>query len=187
MNGKIWCQSEPGQGAVFHFTAEFDLPPAEARPVSGQAGREEESKKDDELELPDPGALKPILLAEDNELNQIIAKKFLEKKGFRVEVANNGQEALDMLQAGDYELVLMDIQMPVMDGISAAREIRKKERFKDLPIIAMTAHAMAGDREKSLEAGMNDHITKPIDVKALYAALSRWIRPAAPAQGKADA
>ena len=78
---------------------------------------------------------------------------------------------------GTYDAVLMDIQMPVMGGFEATREIRKDERFKELPVIAMTAHAMAGDREKSLAAGMNDHVTKPIDPDELFSTLVRWIKP----------
>ncbi|MCL2028998.1 MAG: ATP-binding protein [Deltaproteobacteria bacterium] len=171
MSGEISCVSEPGGGTIFHLTAMFGLPDKDARGASALSDRKKERDEPFDLE-----GVKPILLAEDNEMNQIIAKKLLEKKGFTVVVANNGQEAVDMLQAGDYELVLMDIQMPEKDGISAAMEIRKMERFKTLPIIAMTAHALSGDRQKSLEAGMNDHITKPIDVKTLYATLRKWIR-----------
>jgi CheY-like chemotaxis protein len=87
----------------------------------------------------------------------------------------NGREAVEKVQSGNYQLVLMDIQMPEMDGITATRTIRADSRYRDLPIIAMTAHAMAGDRERSLEAGMNDHLTKPIDPDALVAALEHWI------------
>jgi signal transduction histidine kinase/ActR/RegA family two-component response regulator len=171
MHGEIWCSSKPGQGSTFFMTGRFDLP---ADTYCSIDDRPKQAEVKDESVF-DQSRIKPILLTEDNELNQLIAKKFLEKKGFTVKVANNGKEALDMLQAGDFELVLMDIQMPVMDGISATMEIRKIERFKNLPIIAMTAHAMSGDREKSLAAGMNDHITKPIDVKTLYATLQKWI------------
>jgi CheY-like chemotaxis protein len=171
MNGEIWCSSEPGQGSIFHMQAEFEL---SAEPKGSVAAPE--APEQARLESFDPGALKPILLVEDNDLNQVIAKKLLEKKGFKVAVAGNGQEAIDMLRVQDYELVLMDIQMPVMDGIAATVEIRKMEGFRDIPIIAMTAHAMSGDREKSLGAGMNDHITKPIDVKTLHTTIVKWIR-----------
>ena len=116
-----------------------------------------------------------VLLAEDNEINQLIAVEFLTDKGVVVEVANNGREAIEMLHKSDYDLVLMDIQMPEMDGLTATREIRKEKRYQDLPILAMTAHAMTGDRELSLEMKMNDHITKPISADALYAALRRWL------------
>jgi two-component system sensor histidine kinase/response regulator len=94
-----------------------------------------------------------------------------------VSIANNGKEAVEMVGAGNFEAVLMDIQMPVMGGFEATREIRKDGAFKDLPIIAMTAHAMAGDREKSLAAGMNDHVTKPINPDELFSTLVRWIKP----------
>ena len=173
MQGEIWCSSEPGRGSAFHLTAKFELALEETNPSSSRPDPEEETAAE---EFEDLESTKPILLAEDNDFNQIIVLKLLGKKGFKVEVAGNGQEAINMLLAGDYGLVLMDIQMPVMDGISATLEIRKIERFKDLPIIAMTAHAMSGDREKSLEAGMNDHLTKPIEVKMLYATLRKWLR-----------
>jgi CheY-like chemotaxis protein len=90
-------------------------------------------------------------------------------------VANNGQEAVDALQSSSYDAVLMDVQMPVMDGYTATGVIRREERFRDLPIIAMTAHAMAGDHEKSTAAGMNDHVTKPIDPDRLFSTLAKWI------------
>ncbi len=115
-----------------------------------------------------------VLLAEDNEINQQVAKEILEQAGLVVSIADNGKEAVEMVKAGNFELVLMDIQMPVMGGFEATKEIRKD---RDLPIIAMTAHAMAGDREKSLESGMNDHVTKPIDPDHLLSALVKWIKP----------
>ncbi|MDR1394869.1 MAG: response regulator [Deltaproteobacteria bacterium] len=118
---------------------------------------------------------RPILLVEDNEVNQLVASKILKKAGFAVKIANNGLEALEMVQQDHFDLVLMDIQMPEMDGLTASREIRKMDRFKDLPIVAMTAHAMSGDRDLSLAAGMNDHVTKPIDVPELFRTLVRWI------------
>jgi two-component system sensor histidine kinase/response regulator len=118
-----------------------------------------------------------VLLAEDNEINQQVAQEMLERAGLVVGIANNGEEAVQRVKAEVYDAVLMDIQMPVMGGFEATQEIRKDGRFKDLPIIAMTAHAMAGDREKSLAAGMNDHVTKPIDPDELFSALLRWIKP----------
>ena len=113
-----------------------------------------------------------VLLAEDNEINQQVAQEMLERAGLVVGIANNGEEAVQRVKAEIYDAVLMDIQMPVMGGFEATQEIRKDSRFKDLPIIAMTAHAMAGDREKSLAAGMNDHVTKPIDPDELFSALA---------------
>jgi two-component system sensor histidine kinase/response regulator len=118
-----------------------------------------------------------VLLAEDNEINQQVAQEMLERAGLVVGIANNGEEAVQRVKAEVYDAVLMDIQMPVMGGFEATQEIRKDGRFKELPIIAMTAHAMAGDREKSLAAGMNDHVTKPIDPDELFSTLVRWIKP----------
>ncbi|MEO5373916.1 MAG: response regulator [Alphaproteobacteria bacterium] len=116
-----------------------------------------------------------VLLVEDNAINQQVAREILERVGLIVTVANHGGEAVERVAASDVDAVLMDVQMPVMDGFMATRRIREQERFRDLPIIAMTANAMSGDREKSLEAGMNDHVTKPIDRKYLYDVLLRWI------------
>jgi CheY-like chemotaxis protein len=116
-----------------------------------------------------------VLLVEDNEINQQVAKEILEGGGLNVALANNGQEAVEAVKESEYDAVLMDVQMPVMDGYEATHAIRKGKRFKGLPIIAMTAHAMAGDREKSLEAGMNDHVSKPIDPMELYRTLEKWI------------
>jgi len=138
-----------------------------------------------------------ILLVEDNEINQQVAKEILEGADLDVTVANNGQEAVDAVQKDNYDLVLMDIQMPVMDGYTATRKIReweaevRRQKTEDtkegsalspqsleLPIIAMTAHAMAGDEEKSMAAGMNGHVTKPIDPDQLFGALQKWLPPA---------
>jgi two-component system sensor histidine kinase/response regulator len=118
-----------------------------------------------------------LLVAEDNEINQQVAREILESAGFIVELANNGLEAVEKVRSSRYDAVLMDIQMPEMDGLQASEELRRDGRFGDLPIIAMTAHAMAEDREQSLRAGMNDHVTKPIDPEALFAVLLRWVRP----------
>jgi signal transduction histidine kinase/DNA-binding response OmpR family regulator len=142
-----------------------------------------------------------VLLVEDNEINQQVAKEMLAGGGLKVTVANNGQEAVNAVNDNHYDVILMDIQMPVMDGYTATREIRKREsevreqrkegeklgswegenksEIEAVPIIAMTAHAMSGDEQRSLEAGMDDHVTKPIDPERLFAALKKWIRPAA--------
>jgi CheY-like chemotaxis protein len=116
-----------------------------------------------------------VLLVEDNEINQQVAREILEGMGLSVSAANDGREAVIAVQEGTYDVVLMDVQMPVMDGYEATRAIRSDPRFKGLPIIAMTAHAMAGDREKSIAAGMNDHVSKPIDPQALFRALGVWV------------
>ena len=116
-----------------------------------------------------------VLLAEDNEINQQVAKELIEGAGLVVSIANNGREAVEMAQEQEFDLILMDIQMPEMDGLEATAQLRAMEQFKELPILAMTAHAMADDRQKSLDQGMNDHVTKPIDPPELFAALVRWI------------
>ena len=125
----------------------------------------------------DFGALRGarVLLVDDSPLNREVAIEFLRGAGLAIDEATNGREAVEKVLSGDYQLVLMDIQMPQMDGITATQTIRADARFRDLPIVAMTAHAMAGDRERSLAAGMNDHLTKPIDPDALLAALEHWI------------
>ena len=119
-----------------------------------------------------------VLLVEDNEINQEVAMGQLEDAEVFVDLAENGEVALRMIRDNDYDVVLMDMQMPVMDGIEATRVIRSDPRFEQLPIIAMTANAMASDRDACLEAGMNDHIAKPIDPEQLFGVLLRWIRRA---------
>jgi len=119
-----------------------------------------------------------LLLVEDNEINQQVAQEILQGAGLIVTVVNNGQEGVDAARQNQYDAILMDIQMPVMDGYTATREIRNlKSEIRNVPILAMTAHAMAGDEQKSLDAGMNGHVTKPIDPAQLFAALQKWIKP----------
>jgi CheY-like chemotaxis protein len=145
----------------------------ETAPATSRVGQRQEQEAE---------ALKQIqgarlLVVEDNEINQQVAKEILEGAGLNITLANNGQEAFNAVRENEYDAVLMDVQMPVMDGYTATREIRKNGRFKELPIIAMTAHAMAGDEDKSLEAGMNGHVTKPIDPDQLFSTLQEWIKP----------
>ncbi|MBW2486559.1 MAG: response regulator, partial [Deltaproteobacteria bacterium] len=124
-----------------------------------------------------------VLLVEDNEINQQVAMEILQGAGINVTIANNGQEGVEAAKQNQYDAILMDIQMPVMDGYTATKAIRKWEsgmRNKgeaQIPIIAMTAHAMTGDEDKSLEAGMNGHVAKPIDPDQLFAVLQKWIQP----------
>ncbi len=117
-----------------------------------------------------------VLLVEDNLINQQVATEFLQNAKIQVDIASNGKEALKALESSVFDVILMDIQMPVMDGYRATAEIRNNPSLKDIPIIAMTAHAMAGYKEKCLNAGMDDFVTKPINVDDLYAALSRWVK-----------
>jgi len=128
-----------------------------------------------ELMRPIQGAR--ILLVEDNHINQQVATEFLEQGKFIVDIAQNGQEALDMLAINNYDCILMDIQMPVMDGYTATSKIREQERYKELPVLAMTANAMVEDRESAIAAGMNDHIAKPINPRELFTTLLKWIEP----------
>ena len=118
-----------------------------------------------------------VLLVEDNLINQQVATEILQEVGIVVDVANNGKEALASVQKSRYDIVIMDVQMPEMDGYEATRHIRKEFSSQNLPIVAMTAHAMKGDREKCFESGMNEYITKPIDRTALFSALSKWMQP----------
>ena len=118
-----------------------------------------------------------VLLVEDNEINQQIACELLEMSGLNVTVAVNGQEGVNLVKKQAFDVVLMDIQMPVMDGYQATREIRTTISSNELPIIAMTANAMAGDREQCLEAGMNDHIAKPINPDEMFNTLVKWVKP----------
>ena len=117
-----------------------------------------------------------LLIAEDNAINRTVAQGLLKKLGYRnVETVNNGQEALDAVRTSQYDLILMDCLMPELDGYEATRALR--ERGVSLPIIAMTANTMAGDREKCLSAGMNDYVAKPISAPVLAEVLDRWLAP----------
>jgi signal transduction histidine kinase/DNA-binding response OmpR family regulator len=118
-----------------------------------------------------------VLLVEDNEINRELALELLTGEGISVAVAYDGREALEMLERENFDAVLMDCQMPVMDGFAATRALRAQPRLRDLPVIAMTANAMVGDRQKALDAGMNDHIAKPINVNQMFSTLARWLGP----------
>ncbi len=118
-----------------------------------------------------------ILLVEDNELNQEVASEMLRDAGFIVELAEDGEIAVAKVRQTHFDIVLMDMQMPVMDGVTATRIIRRQPQFADLPIVAMTANAMAGDRQRCLDAGMNDHVAKPIEPEQLWRTLLQWIPP----------
>ena len=122
-----------------------------------------------------------VLLVDDNDLNQQVGAELLGEAGLAVDVADNGQAALDMLARNPYDAVLMDMQMPVMDGLTATRLLRQNPAWARLPVLAMTANAMSADRDRCLEAGMNGHIAKPIDPDELFGQLLRWIPARAPA------
>jgi signal transduction histidine kinase/ligand-binding sensor domain-containing protein/CheY-like chemotaxis protein len=170
MGGSIWVESEPGQGSRFHFTVRVGqvAQDAVAAPVAQTPARPAVN--------PCAAALS-ILLAEDNPLNQKLAVRLLEKRGHSVVTAMNGSEAVEAFDRQRFDAVLMDLQMPVMGGFEATAEIRARERSrpKRTPIIAVTAHAMQGDRERCLEAGMDDYVAKPIRPDELYAAIDRQV------------
>ncbi|NOR52380.1 MAG: response regulator, partial [Gammaproteobacteria bacterium] len=170
MEGEIWVQSEPGKGSRFHLTIQLEVGSAK------QIQRDPTDFHDAITQL--HGAR--ILLVEDNELNQELATQLLLNNGLQVTSAWNGKEALEILQGESFDGILMDIQMPVLDGYSATREIRKQPQFKDLPIIAVTANVMVGDREKAEAAGMNDYIGKPLNVNEMFCTMARWITPEDP-------
>ncbi len=134
-------------------------------------------KKFNIRKLLDPIRGARILLVEDNEINQQVAKELLEQEGFLIDLADNGLSALKSINNHKYDLIFMDIQMPEMDGYQATKSIRSIKRYKDIPIIAMTAHAMSGEKEKCIKYGMNDFLSKPINHKKMYMILQKWIKP----------
>jgi signal transduction histidine kinase/ActR/RegA family two-component response regulator len=171
MGGNMWLESTPGRGSTFHFS--IDLPIAEA-PAAGPGANEQGQTP----AVPSGNA--DILLVEDNRVNQKLATTLLERRGYRVTLAENGAKALDLIRTGTtpFDIILMDMQMPVMDGLEATRQIRKLEEGagqKRLPIIAMTANAMQSDRDTCVAAGMDDYISKPIRADELYALIARLL------------
>ena len=195
MQGQIVVASEPGRGSTFSFTVPLKhtgvsqaapLPPLRD---AGARGAPLDSGDGDDGGAAQPAAAEPgaharmaartglrVLLAEDNPVNQRLALRLLEQLGHRVTVVDNGQAALDHATRGVYDLVLMDVQMPELDGLAATRQLRQWELTHGghVPVIAMTARAMAGDRERCLEAGMDDYLAKPISSARLRLALARY-------------
>ena len=169
MDGALGVDSIEGEGSTFWFTANFECSEHSEKDVS--------EIKTEEKALPEDAR---ILLVEDNPINQMVAQKMLEKLGLKADVANNGVEALKRLEDEAYDLVLMDCQMPEMDGFDATREIRKagikSVKLQDLPVVAMTANVMSGDRERCLEVGMDDYIGKPIQREVLADVLGKWLQ-----------
>jgi len=164
MHGHFGVESIPGEGSTFWFEVSLGI---SAEQIIRQP-------LDQEMEL--KGKLSGrVLLVEDNPINQMVAQKMLEKIGIQATLAADGQEALNMLDQDEFDAVLMDCQMPVMDGYEATRRIREQGALLKLPVIAMTANVMEGDREKCIEVGMNDYIGKPFVEADLKKTLARWI------------
>ena len=176
MHGEIQCESREGVGTIFTFTAQFELPAPKSSTLDQVLESATEEAEKSGVHIPEYMKGISILLVEDNKINQLVATELLKSQGFLVDVAENGKEAIQRVHEKNYDMVLMDIQMPEMDGLQATRFIRQEERFAELPILAMTANAMAGDRELCLEAGMNDHIAKPIQPSNLYRTLIKWLQ-----------
>ena len=193
MGGRIWVESEEGQGSTFAFTAQFSLQ-ADAAELVEFVPRDTlrnaiiNAIEDPVAKQPKPaatrvfGASLHILIAEDNSFNQKVATGLLEKRGHTVTLAGNGQEALDLIENNSFDAVLMDVQMPIKDGLEATRQLRQREQGtgQRIRVIGLTAHAMEGDRQRCLEAGMDDYLAKPIKPQELNRVLAAVHSPSAP-------
>jgi CheY-like chemotaxis protein len=179
MGGTFDVQSEPGRGSAFSVELPFergvavDLPILSSDGLSRLLGHPDQGPSPTTAQAPLPLS---ILLVEDNPVNQRLAQEILRRRGHRVTVAENGRRALDRLAETGFDVVLMDVQMPEMNGLDATRAIRAGEAAtgRHVPIVAMTAHAMAGDRERCLESGMDDYLTKPVRAEALISHVERY-------------
>jgi len=165
MGGNMWVESQVGKGSTFHFTVRF---------TTAEPGEEidQENGKQATVNVDLTGM--EVLLVEDNMFNQAVAMEVLKKQGCRVTVASNGREAVEAFDSQPFDVILMDVQMPEMDGFEATRIIRSKETSGRIPIIAQTAHAFSEDRDRCIKAGMDEHMTKPFKVAELLTVLDRY-------------
>ena len=198
MGGNIQVKSQLQEGSLFSFSLDFPRVP-EIHSISPQTEQEALIQREKETSLQveqkstmvteqdDPQTITPleeepqtldgarVLLVEDDEINQLVGQEMLQNLGLTVDIANNGQESLQKVAEESFDAVLMDIQMPVMDGLTATQHLRVENSFEDLPIIAMTGQSSKEDQELCLNSGMNDHISKPMEEDQLYETLHRWI------------
>ncbi|WP_374580616.1 response regulator [Pseudoduganella sp.] len=186
MGGAVGVRSQPGQGSTFWFTARVGLAAAHLAALAEQAHEAASRLLAQEHPAARLGTAR-ILLAEDNEFNQQIAQEMLEEAGAIVHVASNGVEAMDLLRQHAFDCVLMDVQMPQMDGLEATRRIRADPRLARLPVLAMTATATTEARQRCIEAGMDDFICKPIQPALMCRTIANWLAPGAQAAGVARA
>jgi CheY-like chemotaxis protein len=169
MDGKIWIESEEGLGTKFFFTVCF----------SNGTNSYEIIKDPNIINLSndiEPSKRPKILIVEDDKISRIIIMKYLQKNGIDIESARNGKEALSILSNSNFDIILMDVQMPIMDGLTTTKIIRDNEKGSEnhIPIIAITAYAMKEDKEKCLKAGMDDYIAKPVDLEFLIQLINKW-------------
>ena len=189
MHGDIWLESQPNIGSTFYFTIQLQRIPVNYRSesvninIQGSPDKLSDKAADsienvlptDTKAVPSQSPVPKILLAEDNEINQEVALSLLEEVNAEVIVANNGYEAVQKAREDFFSLILMDLQMPEMDGFKAMEQIRVIPAYRNTPIIAMTAHAMSGDKEKCLEKGMDDYLAKPIDIEIFFTTVTKWL------------